>query len=100
MGWPKRRTAAYLEIPESNLRRYLAKLPPMPAHPEDVEIVTPIHLTPSSPPTPIRDGDAAYCVVSDLTGIEGHPKLRKPRPRKPEKAKAKFKPKIPRRKKA
>jgi hypothetical protein len=92
-GWSKRRIADYLGIAEQIVRRYLIRNPVI-ANPEDFEIVVPQHLTPSSPPTPIREGDAAYCVVSHKTGIEDHPKLRRPPKRtKTKKEPAKFKPK-------
>ncbi len=100
LGWSVRDIANFLKRDKSVIHRFLKKLAAYPENPEDVEIVTPFHLTPSSAPTQIYPGDAAYCVVSDQTGIEDHPKLRKPRPKKPEKSKATFKPKAPRRKKA
>lgn len=91
-GWTIRDIAREFDKPPTVIHRFLAR--PMPENPEDCEIVTPIQLTPKSPPTPIRDGDAAYCVVSHLTGIEGHPKLQRPRLKiKPKKQAAKFKPK-------
>lgn len=48
--------------------------------PEDCEVVMPVNgLFRHSEPTPIRPGDYAYCAVSDRTGVDDHPALRKPR---------------------
>jgi hypothetical protein len=96
-GWSKRRIAGYLGVWESIIRRFLIRNPRI-AEPDDFEIVIPPHLTPRSRPTPIRDGDAAYCAVSDKTGVDGHPRLQRdhrtdPKPdKKPPDTKPKAKP--------
>lgn len=81
-----------ISISKSHLHRLL-KIPYR--RPENSEIVFPPggQLTPRSPATAILDGDPAYCVVSDLTGIEDHPRLRKPTPRTKPESKHKFRPK-------
>ena len=81
-GWTLRNIAAFIGKSTTVVHRYLRRPRPYPENPEDCEIVMPIQLTPSSPPTPIHPGDAAYCVVSHKTGIDDHPKLQRPSKRK------------------
>lgn len=87
----------FLGKPRTVVQRYLARPRDLPERPEDVEILFPVNvLTPrgSCPHGVIADGDRVYCPKCDLTGIEGHPGLRRPvRKTRPRKEPAKFRPK-------
>lgn len=67
--------ADWLNVSYSTIRRLINK--PLPPDPEWVELVAPVEgFFPHSQPIRIRDGDQALDLVSNLSGIDDHPKLK------------------------
>lgn len=85
-GWSYRRIAQFFNKSYGAIYRLILRASgaeeeetsPIPDH---FELVFPIRVfSPDAEPTPIRDGDAAVCMVSNASGLDFLGELRSPQP--------------------